>query len=415
MGLFCANFHFKEADEHALQAALARRGLDGYRVLPAKGGWTSLYEERASQQDEEWIRELTGDLTRELGFAAIAFMVHDSDIACYWLLENGQLIDEYNSFPDYFDMDDTGGEPSGPRGGRPEILLRYCRKGVKQDKLGAILSQQPTFAESIIEQIAQALGIDPGRALGDYRHDDDGDDDDGGPGGFGGFGGDDGNDDDSDFDRGGPRSKLSALTKGVAGQLAQMFRPAAASADPQALALVAAAAAGDTGEIDRLLSSGAEVDAEAPAPPPAGQPLAGLGQLFPPGAPRHAMTPLLTAVAHKQALAAELLIARGADPNRVHSLFGTPIHSAAAAGDSEMLQLLIDRGGDVNARNIQGVTALQTLAASRHSVDCLAQAQKMMKSLGAQVSGMFDQLSKLALPSGGWERCEQILKAHGAR
>jgi hypothetical protein len=414
MGLFCANFHFRNIDEDTLQTAIARRGVDGHRVLPAKGGWTSLYEERASQQDEEWIRELAGDLTRELRATAIAFMVHDSDIACYWLFENGQQIDDYNSFPDYFDMDSTASEPSGPRGGRPEVLLRCCRKGVKRDQLATILSQQTTFAESIIEQLAQALGIDPARALGDYRHNDDDDDGDG-PDGFGGFGGDDGDGDDDDGVRGGPRQRLAALTNGMAGQLAQMFNPRAASPDPQAVALVAAAAAGEINEIDRLLSSGVAVDAEAPAPPPAGQPLFGLGQLFPEGGPRHAMTPLLTALVHRQARAAELLLDRGADPNRVHPLFGTPIHSTAAAGDAEMLQLIIDRGGDVNARNFQGQTILQILAASRHSLNCMAQAQAMMKSLGPQVKGMFDQLSKLALPTEGWDRCEQILKAHGGR
>ncbi|HJS07201.1 MAG TPA: ankyrin repeat domain-containing protein [Pirellulales bacterium] len=412
MGLFCANVHFRDVDENALRTAISQRGLDRYRLLSAKGGWTSLYEERASEQDDEWIRELAGELTRDLGATAIAFMVHDSDIACYWLLDNGQLIDEYNSFPDYFDMGSPGGEPSGPRGGRAEILLPYCRKGVKQEELTTILSQQPTFAESIIEQLAGALGIDPGRALADYRHGDDGEDD--GPGGFGGFGGDD-EDGDDDDDRGGPRVNLAALRDGLTGQLAQMFNPRTASADPQAAALVAAAAAGDTIEIDRLLSSGVAVDAEAPPPPPAGQPLAGLGQLFPGGGPRHVMTPLLTALVHRQARAAEVLLEHGADPNRVHPLFGTPIHSTAAAGDTEMLQLIIDRGGDVNARNIQGQTALQILAASRSSLDRLAQAQAMMKSLGPQVAGIFDQLSKLSLPTEGWDRCEQILKAHGAR
>jgi hypothetical protein len=201
----------------------------------------------------------------------------------------------------------------------------------------------------------------------------------------------------------------------MAGQLAQLFNPRAASADPQAVALVTAAAAGDTSEIDRLLSSGVAVDAEAPAPPPAGQPLFGLGQLFPEGGPRHAMTPLLTALVHRQARAAELLLDRGADPNRAHPLFGPPIHSTASAGDAEMLQLIIDRGGDVNARNFQGQTILQILAANRHSLDCLAQAKAMMKSLGPRVAPLFDQLSKLALPTAGWDRCEQLLKAHGAQ
>jgi hypothetical protein len=160
MGLFCASLHFRQTDESALRAALNHRGIDRFRILAANGGWTSLYEERASQQDGNWIVELTGELARELEAAVIAFMVHDSDIACYWLFDNADLLDEYNSCPDYFDFD-SGGKPSGPRGGRPDVLLRYCRRGVRQQELADILIGETTFAESVIERLAQALGIDP--------------------------------------------------------------------------------------------------------------------------------------------------------------------------------------------------------------------------------------------------------------
>jgi hypothetical protein len=417
MGLFCANFHFRDVDEDALQTAIARRGLDGCRVLSAKAGWTSLYEEGASQQDEEWICELAGDLSRDLRAAAIAFMVHDSDIACYWLFDNGQQIDDYNSFPDYFDMDTTASEPSGPRGGRPELLLRYCRKGVKRDELATILREQTTFAESIIEQLAQALGIDPDRALGDYRHNDD--DDDEGPGGLGGFGGfgDDGDGDDDDGDGDGSGLRRSSMLRGMAGQLTQMLgmNRGQTRADPQATALVQAAASDNIDEIARLLSSGVAVDAEAPAPLPSAQPLAGLGQIFPGGVPQFAMTPLLAAVSHKHARSAAALLDRGADPNRVHPMFGTPIHAAAGAGETKLVQLLIDCGADVNARNVHGQTPLQVLALSRGMLDRVAQARAMMKSLGHAMPGLLDQLSNIALPTEGWDGCEQLLKAHGAR
>src|SRR5436853_7740909 len=97
-------------------------------------------------------------------------MVHDSDIACYWLFDKGQLLDEYNSCPDYF-----GGGEEGPSGGKTDILIRYCRDDVRREDLDGILQDDPTFAESIVEQLADALGIDPGRALSDFR-DDGGDD-----------------------------------------------------------------------------------------------------------------------------------------------------------------------------------------------------------------------------------------------
>jgi hypothetical protein len=51
-------------------------------------------------------------------------MVHGSDIACYWLFDNGQILDEFNSDPGYFDADADG--PPSPAGGRPDVLSRYC-------------------------------------------------------------------------------------------------------------------------------------------------------------------------------------------------------------------------------------------------------------------------------------------------
>ena len=196
MGLFCVNFHFRTNDERALSEALNRRGINRCRVVSAKSGWTSLYEEQASEQDDRRIRELGGGLSKDLHVPTIAFLVHDSDIACYWLFDNGQLLDEYNSDSGYFDTDADG--PPNPSGGRTDILLRYCRSGVRQEELAKILSVESvratTFAEDVIERLAKALGIDRKLAIADYRNGAG----DGGPDGIGGA------DDDDDDDGGGP-------------------------------------------------------------------------------------------------------------------------------------------------------------------------------------------------------------------
>src|SRR5208282_4766682 len=110
MGLFCASLHFRAADDKALFAALSRRGVAHGHVLPAKNGWVTLYEQQASQQDDGWIRRLARNLSKDLQVAAIAFLVHDSDFACYWLFDNGRPIDAFNSCPDYFKNDDAAGE-----------------------------------------------------------------------------------------------------------------------------------------------------------------------------------------------------------------------------------------------------------------------------------------------------------------
>jgi hypothetical protein len=407
MGLFCVNFHFRTTDDRALAEALKRREITRYRIVPAKGGWTALYEEQASEQDDRRIHSLAAGLSKDLHVAAIAFLVHDSDIACYWLFDKSELLDEYNSDPGYFG--DPDGPPS-PSGGRPDILVRYCRKGVQPDDLAAILSEKTvratTFAEHLIERLARALGIDRGLAIADYR-DATGD---AGPGGM-----DRPDDDDDGDDDGGPSG--SPLGAGLIERLAKRFGfdPGGAPADPQVTALVQAAAAGDTDQIDRLLAEGVAIDAEAPGPLPTSQLAAGFARFFPGGLPQMVMTPLLAAVVHKQRSATRRLLDGGADPNRVHARHGTAVHAAIGAGDVELLELLIDRGGDVNAPNAQGQAPLQMLTASRAAVDRMAQMQAAMKSMGMNHPGVVEHLSHLKQVVEGWDSCERLLKAHGAR
>jgi ankyrin repeat protein len=127
------------------------------------------------------------------------------------------------------------------------------------------------------------------------------------------------------------------------------------------------------------------------------------------------MTAFMAAVVHQQRRAAERLLDAGADPNRAHFLFGTPVHAATGAGNAELLQLLLDRGGDPNAPNRQGQTPLGVIAASRASLAGLAQAQAMMKSMGLASQPLLEQLSNLKLPTEGWDACEQLLQARGTQ
>ncbi len=416
MGLFCVSFHVRTADEKAVSAALKARG-GHHRVLAPKGGWVSAYDERASRQDETRIRELAESLSQDLMAAAIAFLVHDSDIACYWLFDRGRLLDEYNSCPDYFD-DDAKDQASGAAGGQPDVLVRYCRADVSTDNLAEILTQQAVFADDLVAELAQALGIDPERALSDYRDLADG----GGPGGFGGPSGPGGDDDDDDgglgggWDGGDDAPHVLRFPTQLASQLAQQLGAdrCSADADPLALALVEAAAAGDVGQIGRLVEAGAAIDAEAPAPLPAGQPAAGLGKLFPGGLPQFSMTPLLAAIMHERPAAAHRLLDAGADPNRTHPLWGTPVHAATAAGNVELLRLLLDRGGKASVCNRQGQTPLAVLVASRATIGRLNQAKAMVRSLGMKLPGILEDVSPAGLPTAGWEACEKLLLARGA-
>lgn len=424
MGLFCVNFHFRGTEKGAVEAALRRRGALQHCLLPPKQGWISVYEELASRQDEDRIHELIEGLSRDLQTAGIAFLVHDSDIARYWLFDDGRLVDEYNSCPDYFD--DRAGD-AGPSGGRADLVLPYCVPGWSREDLESALNSDAVFAEAIVEKLAEALGIDVERALTDYRDLADGD----GPAGWGGFDDDSGPDADGpdgegpdDFDdvRGGDAGDdtdgtarhILPFRSGLLGQLGGLFgaKPRSPSKDPRSVALVQSAANDDVEEIDRLIAAGVPVDGLAPASLPNTQALSGLGQLIAGGIPQLEMTPLLAAILHRRQQAVERLLAAGADPNQIHPVFGSPVHVATGAGQVAILTLLLGHGGHASSRNVQGQTPLEILKASRENLGRLAEVQAMAKSMGIRFPKIVDQLSASALPIEGWDACEHVLRTH---
>jgi hypothetical protein len=185
MGRFLVNVHVQVDDLEALTEEMRRMADGACWVTPAKNGWSSVYEEQASSQDDAWIRELTARLSDQLQTGAIAFLVHDSDVFCYWLYDRGELIDEFNSCPDYFGGeesfevsddsefggDDSDGSDSGsgdPRG-RPEIVARYCHPARRPQEIEGVLASKETFAESQLEKLAALLGIDAARAMTDSQ------------------------------------------------------------------------------------------------------------------------------------------------------------------------------------------------------------------------------------------------------
>src|SRR5262249_45443151 len=151
-----------------------------------------------------------------------------------------QLLDQYNSDPDYFEA----ASPAEKRRvrGRADVFLRYCQPHVTVDQVEAVLRADPTFADETVSQLAEFLGIDPEHALTDYR---DGD----GPGG-GDF-----DDDDADDDDSGPRilrPRGDGPVEAVRQQLAAIMGHVKGLTSAEGDALVKAAAAGDVAQIERL-------------------------------------------------------------------------------------------------------------------------------------------------------------------
>ena len=397
MGAFIVNFHIRGSDQAAIAKKIHELRYDHVWVTNPKHEWISLYDESASCQDELRIKEVGAALSASLKQPLIAFLVHDSDFLCYWLYEEGQLVDAFNSCPDYFEnSDDLETEYEGD----PEKLLPYCTPDTTVSKLVAILSAEATFAEEQLAQLAVLLGIDEERALTDYQML--GDDVD--PAAFdavfigplpNGQAGSprrpafsihredvdeaDDFDDEADEQDCGSQVNLKNLSKlseqlklmlGMSGQMADV--------DPRVQQLVDAAAQGDLKSIDEAIEAGANINGLAPVSVtaqgagPSASPLAAMG--FKPY-----FNALVAAIIYKQPEALDFLLARGANVNVECPLLGTAVHVAATQGQAGILRALLERGGDANRLNQQGQTPREAVQAIFGIYEQIRQQQLKLK------------------------------------
>lgn len=166
MGSFFTNLHIRNASTKAVCAALPNLTDTRAYVSPESGGWVTVYCEATEDQNSETICELAGALSTTLKTEALGFLVHDSDIAMYWLYRDGVLIDEFNSAPDYFGEHISEKTRARVRG-NADALLPLCITGTLRDELDSVLhppDSPPLFAEEIVAELAKLLGIDESRA-----------------------------------------------------------------------------------------------------------------------------------------------------------------------------------------------------------------------------------------------------------
>ncbi len=166
MGAFFTNLQVRKSSAKAVSAALAKLIEGGAYVSPQSGDWVTVYAEDSEQQNDK-IETLASGLSRMLKTDVLGFLVHDSDIAMYWLYRNGELVDEFNSAPDYFG-EDIGEEGRARLSGSTEALLPLCVGGTTAEQLEEVLHPPdgfPIMAEDICGELATLLGIDAERAM----------------------------------------------------------------------------------------------------------------------------------------------------------------------------------------------------------------------------------------------------------
>ncbi|HET7230162.1 MAG TPA: nuclear transport factor 2 family protein [Longimicrobium sp.] len=162
MGASYSNITLQGPERGRIIQALEARGRQAY-VGPAENGRVVVFDEQ-SEGDPDQGAEFAQELTRELGGVALAVTVHDDDIFLYALVRDGQVLDEYNSCPGYFEGDEVP-----PSGGDAALLCSTLGSG-DPARLEQILRAPPKEGDYVYEQgrhgdFAEALGL-PEHSLG---------------------------------------------------------------------------------------------------------------------------------------------------------------------------------------------------------------------------------------------------------
>jgi hypothetical protein len=151
MGSFYVNFTVKTTSDAVVKflGTTKRKCF----VSSTPNAMTVFFDQEADSQDETVIIELGIHSSKSLAAPVLAVLNHDDDVLSYWLFDRGDLIDQYNSCPGYFD---DGSDT--PEGGNPERLCAAFFVPECAKELGAILKNTDfVFAVERHEEIARLL------------------------------------------------------------------------------------------------------------------------------------------------------------------------------------------------------------------------------------------------------------------
>ena len=167
MGASFTNCQVRSDDANAVVAVLTPLLKTRGYVSPPYGGWVTVYDEATESQDTELLIALAQKLSKALKTTVFGILVHDSDIAAYWLCQSGAVVDEYDSCPDYFGNEVSAAERQKVRGDTDK-LLPLCMAGTTREQIDAVIhpteEDSPVFAEDIIRELGKLLGMEENRA-----------------------------------------------------------------------------------------------------------------------------------------------------------------------------------------------------------------------------------------------------------
>jgi hypothetical protein len=152
------------------KCAKVLKSSSGFRALltDSQNGWVTVYDEQSESQDIEILRRLAKKLSAELKTIAIGILVHDSDIFQYLTFEKGELVDQFDSKPDYFGpvSEAQKREWRGDFG----KLLPYATKRTAISDFKRVAAKEYVVEEERAGEFSKLLGINPSRATTGFKY-----------------------------------------------------------------------------------------------------------------------------------------------------------------------------------------------------------------------------------------------------
>ena len=156
MGNFYTNVTAVNSDGEQILKSLNTLTRRAY-VSPTVEGVTIFYDEEADLKTDTAIG-LGKSISNSLECPMLVLSNHDDDILFYYLIEQGEVVCEYDSFPGYF----TDGERT-PSGADAELLCRLFGRDDENtiDEVDAVLTEEEdyVFALDRHKELCEWLGI----------------------------------------------------------------------------------------------------------------------------------------------------------------------------------------------------------------------------------------------------------------
>jgi len=132
MGNFYTNTTLKGPDRHSIVRAIDRMRRAA-AVTPSQADLTVVFDRESERQDGS-AYPFVERLTRELDCLALYVTNHDDSVLYYRLYGSGEIIDQYDSCPNYFE-----GDPVPPEGGDAQVLCDALGVPAARDTVHEIL------------------------------------------------------------------------------------------------------------------------------------------------------------------------------------------------------------------------------------------------------------------------------------